>query len=89
MWATLTPETYSPTFDPNQHPNYDTLGLVHPSTMPTSDPAVLTNSLFDASLLAATGGLLDALVYLNHSHVFATAMAGNLIFPGIAAISRN
>jgi hypothetical protein len=57
--------------------------------MPTSDPAVLTNSLFDASLLAATGGLLDALVYLNHGHVFATAMTGNLIFLGIAAISRN
>ena len=87
--ATLTTETYLPTFDPNQHPNYDTLGLVHPSTMPTGDPAVLTNSLFDASLLAATGGLLDALVYLNHGHVFATAMTGNLIFLGIAAISRN
>ena len=57
--------------------------------MPTSDPALQTNSLFDASLLAATGGLLDALVYLNHSHVFATAMTGNLIFLGIAAISRN
>ena len=57
--------------------------------MPTSDPAVQTNSLFDATLLAATGGLLDALVYLKHGHVFATAMTGNLIFLGIAAISRN
>jgi len=57
--------------------------------MPTGDPAVLTNSLLDASLLAATGGLLDALVFLNHGHVFATSMTGNLIFLGIAAISRN
>jgi uncharacterized membrane protein YoaK (UPF0700 family) len=57
--------------------------------MPTSDPAVLTNSLFDAMLLAATGGLLDGLVFLNHGHVFATAMTGNLIFLGIAAITQN
>lgn len=57
--------------------------------MTTSDPAVLTNSLFDATLLAATGGLLDALVYLKHGHVFATAMTGNLIFLGIATTSRN
>ena len=57
--------------------------------MPTSDPAVQTNSLFDAMLLAAAGGLFDALTYLNHGRVFATAMTGNTIFLGIEAAHRN
>jgi uncharacterized membrane protein YoaK (UPF0700 family) len=57
--------------------------------MPTSDPATLTNSLADAMLLAATGGLLDAVVYLLHGHVFATAMTGNLIFLGITVITQD
>jgi len=57
--------------------------------MPAKDPAVLTNSLTDAMLLAATGGLLDAVVYLLHGHVFATAMTGNFIFLGIAVVSQN
>ncbi len=39
-----------------------------------------------ALLLAATGGLLDAIVYLNHGHVFANAMTGNVIFLGISAV---
>jgi uncharacterized membrane protein YoaK (UPF0700 family) len=33
--------------------------------------------------------LLDAVVYLNHGHVFVNAMTGNVIFLGIAAIGRN
>jgi uncharacterized membrane protein YoaK (UPF0700 family) len=40
-------------------------------------------------LLAATGGLLDAFVYINHGHVFANAMTGNVVFLGIAAVGRN
>jgi len=42
-----------------------------------------------ALLLAATGGLLDAVVYLNHGQVFANAMTGNVIFLGIAAVGRD
>ena len=42
-----------------------------------------------ALLLAATGGLLDAVVYLNHGQVFANAMTGNVIFLGIAAIDHD
>ena len=51
----------------------------------SSQPA----SLPDALCLAATGGLLDAVVYLNHGHVFANAMTGNVIFLGIAVLGRN
>jgi uncharacterized membrane protein YoaK (UPF0700 family) len=46
-------------------------------------------SLSDALFLAATGGLLDAVVYLNHGHVFANAMTGNVIFLGIAVLGRD
>ncbi len=42
-----------------------------------------------ALLLAATGGLLDAVVYLNHGHVFANAMTGNVVLLGIAILSRD
>lgn len=45
--------------------------------------------LLSASLLAATGGLLDALVYTLHGHVFANAMTGNVILLGISAFSRD
>ena len=40
-------------------------------------------------LLATTGGILDAVVYLNHGHVFANAMTGNVIFLAIALTSRD
>jgi hypothetical protein len=40
-------------------------------------------------LLATTGGLLDAVVYLNHGHVFANAMTGNVIFLSIAVLGRD
>jgi uncharacterized membrane protein YoaK (UPF0700 family) len=49
---------------------------------------VQPSALSDAMLLATTGGLLDAVVYLNHGHVFANAMTGNVIFLAIAAVSR-
>jgi uncharacterized membrane protein YoaK (UPF0700 family) len=48
------------------------------------DPA----PLWSAMLLAATGGLLDAVVYLNHGRVFATAMTGNLVLLGISVVSE-
>ncbi len=54
--------------------------------------AVLPNpvqSLTSASLLAICGGLLDAFVYLNHGHVFASAMTGNGVLLGIAAVDHN
>ncbi|HKO20622.1 MAG TPA: YoaK family protein [Acidobacteriaceae bacterium] len=42
-----------------------------------------------ALLLAAVAGQLDALVYLNHGHVFATAMTGNTVLLGVAALSHD
>lgn len=57
--------------------------------MPTDDPAVQTNSLLDATLLAATGGLLDAVVYLLHGQVFATAVTGNVVFLGIVIVTQS
>jgi uncharacterized membrane protein YoaK (UPF0700 family) len=56
---------------------------------PPPDTSNRPNSLIGALLLAATGGLLDAVVFLNHGHVFANAMSGNVVFLGIAAVSRD
>lgn len=47
------------------------------------------NSLPDALLLATTGGMLDAVVYLLHGRVFVNAMTGNVIFLGIALVGRD
>jgi len=52
---------------------------------PTSQP----DTLLSAALLATTGGLLDAVVYTLHGHVFANAMTGNVILLGITAFSRD
>jgi uncharacterized membrane protein YoaK (UPF0700 family) len=57
--------------------------------MPPLDISSQSNPLADALLLATTGGLLDAVVFLNHGHVFANAMSGNIIFLGIAVVSRD
>src|SRR5580704_10715651 len=57
--------------------------------MPQNDTFTPTNALSEAMLLATTGGLLDAIVYLNHGHVFANAMTGNVIFLGIAVLGQN
>jgi uncharacterized membrane protein YoaK (UPF0700 family) len=57
--------------------------------MQPQDTSAQPAALPDAMLLAATGGLLDAVVYLNHGHVFANAMSGNVIFLGIAIIGRD
>jgi uncharacterized membrane protein YoaK (UPF0700 family) len=57
--------------------------------MQSQDTSPQPAALPDAMLLAATGGLLDAVVYLNHGHVFANAMSGNVIFLGIAVLGRD
>jgi uncharacterized membrane protein YoaK (UPF0700 family) len=57
--------------------------------MQPQDTSVQPAALSDAMLLATTGGLLDAIVYLNHGHVFANAMSGNVIFLGIAILGRD
>jgi uncharacterized membrane protein YoaK (UPF0700 family) len=46
-------------------------------------------SLPSAMLLAATGGSLDAFIYLNHGHVFAAAMTGNGVLLGVAVLHRD
>lgn len=56
--------------------------------MPIAD-AIQPSPLPDAMLLAATGGTLDAVVYLTHGHVFANAMTGNVIFLGIAVLNHD
>jgi uncharacterized membrane protein YoaK (UPF0700 family) len=57
--------------------------------MPPYYTSIQPDALPDAMLLATTGGLLDAVVYLNHGHVFANAMTGNVIFLGIATFGHN
>jgi uncharacterized membrane protein YoaK (UPF0700 family) len=57
--------------------------------MPPRDAVIQSEALPDALLLATTGGLLDAIVYLHHGHVFANTMTGNIVFLGIAAVGRN
>jgi uncharacterized membrane protein YoaK (UPF0700 family) len=55
----------------------------------TTGIIVKPNALPDAMLLAATGGLLEAFIFLNHGHVFANAMTGNVVFLGIALLGRD
>jgi uncharacterized membrane protein YoaK (UPF0700 family) len=50
----------------------------------TSEPS----TLFDALILAGTGGLLDSFVYLNHGHVFANSMTGNVALLGIVLLGH-
>jgi uncharacterized membrane protein YoaK (UPF0700 family) len=57
--------------------------------MPSPDPSNAPEPLAAALLLAATGGLLDGFVYLNHGHVFANAMTGNIVLLGIALLSKD
>ena len=59
-----------------------------PKPQPELVPASQPDTLLSATLLATTGGLLDAVVYTLHGHVFASSMTGNVILLGIAAFSR-
>jgi uncharacterized membrane protein YoaK (UPF0700 family) len=52
-------------------------------------PTPVRSRLPAAMLLAASGGLLDAVTYLNHGHVFANAMTGNFVLLGVALAQRN
>jgi uncharacterized membrane protein YoaK (UPF0700 family) len=52
--------------------------------MASENDSPVATQLRAALLLAGTGGLLDAIVYLNHGHVFANAMTGNVIFLAMA-----
>jgi uncharacterized membrane protein YoaK (UPF0700 family) len=54
-----------------------------------AEPQLQPDRLLSASLLATTGGLLDAVVYTLHGHVFANAMTGNVILLGISAFSQD
>jgi len=56
--------------------------------MPLPATPIQPGALPDAMLLATTGGLLDAVVYLNYGHVFANTMTGNVIFLGIAFLGH-
>lgn len=57
--------------------------------MPPVETTAQLEALPDALVLAATGGILDAIVFLYHGHVFANTMTGNFIFLGIAFLSHN
>ncbi len=56
---------------------------------PVANPTVQTYALPDALLLAAIGGMLDAIVFVSHGQVFASAMTGNVVFLGIALASHD
>ena len=47
--------------------------------------AAVADALGVAVLLAACGGFLDAFTYVGPSHVFATAMSGNVVLFGVSA----
>ncbi len=45
--------------------------------MAPTDTSIRIDAPSNAMLLATTGGLLDAVVYLNHGHVFANRVLGS------------
>ena len=47
------------------------------------------DTIATATVLALTGGMLDAIVYLTHGHVFANAMTGNVVLLGVAVLGRD
>lgn len=49
----------------------------------------MVGSLPVASLLALTGGSLDAFLYLNHGHVYAGVMSGNAVLCGVAVFNHS
>lgn len=58
--------------------------------MPSAlDPATAPEPLLAALLLAAAAGLLDAVTYLLHGHVFATAVTGNAVLLGMTVLNGN
>lgn len=49
----------------------------------------VVDSLTSATLLAFTGGSLDAFLYLNHGHVYAGVMTGNAVLCGVAVFNHS
>ena len=49
----------------------------------------VVDTLLAASLLAFTGGSLDAILYLNHGHVFAGVMTGNAVLCGVSVFNHS
>jgi uncharacterized membrane protein YoaK (UPF0700 family) len=60
-----------------------------PQPAPSDETPFNATDIASAILLAAAGGLTDAVVYIDHGHVFANAMTGNVIFLGIAAVGHD
>ncbi len=58
------------------------------STLMTTNATPESSTLSDALILASTGGLLDSFVYLNHGHVFANSMTGNVALLGITLLGH-
>jgi uncharacterized membrane protein YoaK (UPF0700 family) len=56
---------------------------------PSQNATPQTDTLASAILLATTGGMVDATVYVLHGNVFANAMTGNVILLGITAFSHD
>ena len=50
-----------------------------------AQPVSAESSLWNAGLLAAVGGFLDAFTYFGHGRVFANAMTANVVLLGVAA----
>jgi uncharacterized membrane protein YoaK (UPF0700 family) len=63
--------------------------LLNPLTDDSSTELRVVSSLPSAILLAFTGGSLDAFIYLNHGHVFATAMTGNGVLLGVSILHHD
>ena len=59
-----------------------------PANKPTPERRA-ADTLSSAILLALTGGVLDAFLYLDHGHVFAGAMTGNAVLFGIALLRES
>jgi uncharacterized membrane protein YoaK (UPF0700 family) len=62
---------------------------LNPLTDTSDTERRVVSSLPSAILLAFTGGSLDAFIYLNHGHVFATAMTGNGVLLGVSILHRD
>jgi uncharacterized membrane protein YoaK (UPF0700 family) len=60
-----------------------------PPNADTEESTFNATDIASAVLLAATGGITDAIVYMDHGHVFANAMTGNVIFLGIAVMQKH
>lgn len=77
---------------PFRYQHRTTHHVARPASTPPKDPSPewrAADSLPSALLLAFTGGVLDAFLYVAHGKVFAGAMTGNAVLTGIAFLSHN